>query len=327
MRRWTRVCRCDSGTTTVPPSADNGITPVTCNATAGYVAAPTSGALPGRCAGSARASAGTMMTATTTWLIDRTTFVAVLASLTIGREKEAMRPIMVSVTKDSRGVIFHSDRGCQYTSTQYRRLADHHGVRLSVGRRGQCWDNAVAESFFATINTELLDRRPRPTPGRRPQGDLQLDRGLVQHPPPTLHTGLPQPRNLRGQHQPDRPTPSSLTPHRPCPSDRGNPSRRYARRSAPRRAAPTRHERRSIHRYRLCRLMFPKPGLYHGNSTHLSAHRGGAGRHRRPNRHQLATELIEERCGEVGRQPGPKWSDDAVVEKRNGASHARHPGP
>jgi hypothetical protein len=57
----------------------------------------------------------------------------------------------------------HSDRGCQYTSAQYRRLADHHGVRLSVGRRGQCWDNAVAESFFATIKAELLDRRPWPT--------------------------------------------------------------------------------------------------------------------------------------------------------------------
>jgi len=60
-------------------------------------------------------------------------------------------------------VIFHSDRGCQYTSTQYARLATDVGVRLSVGRRGQCWDNAVAESFFATIKTELLDRKPWPT--------------------------------------------------------------------------------------------------------------------------------------------------------------------
>jgi transposase InsO family protein len=45
----------------------------------------------------------------------------------------------------------------------HRRLADQHGVRLSVGRRGQCWDNAVAESFSSTIKTELLDRRPWPT--------------------------------------------------------------------------------------------------------------------------------------------------------------------
>jgi transposase InsO family protein len=61
------------------------------------------------------------------------------------------------------GVIFHSDRGCQYTSSQYARLATDHGVRLSVGRKGQCWDNAVAESFFATIKTELLDRQSWPT--------------------------------------------------------------------------------------------------------------------------------------------------------------------
>ena len=60
-------------------------------------------------------------------------------------------------------VIFHSDRGCQYTSGQYARLADQHGVRLSVGCKGQCWDNAVAESFFATIKAELLDCRAWPT--------------------------------------------------------------------------------------------------------------------------------------------------------------------
>jgi transposase InsO family protein len=39
-------------------------------------------------------------------------------------------------------------------------------VQLSVGRRGQCWDNAVAESFFATIKTELLDRQAWPTQAR-----------------------------------------------------------------------------------------------------------------------------------------------------------------
>jgi len=54
-------------------------------------------------------------------------------------------------------VIFHSDRGCQYTSQQFAALAKEFGVRLSVGRTGQCWDNALAESFFATIKRELLD--------------------------------------------------------------------------------------------------------------------------------------------------------------------------
>jgi transposase InsO family protein len=61
------------------------------------------------------------------------------------------------------GLIFHSDRGCQYTSAQHARLAATHGIRLSVGQRGQCWDNAVAESFFATIKTELLHRQAWPT--------------------------------------------------------------------------------------------------------------------------------------------------------------------
>jgi transposase InsO family protein len=61
------------------------------------------------------------------------------------------------------GVVFHSDRGCQYTSAQYANLARDSGVQLSVGRKGQCWDNAVAESFFATVKTELIHRRTWPT--------------------------------------------------------------------------------------------------------------------------------------------------------------------
>jgi transposase InsO family protein len=65
--------------------------------------------------------------------------------------------------RPERGLIFHSDRGCQYTSADYGKLARHHGVVLSVGRKGECWDNAVAESFFATIKRELIDARAWPT--------------------------------------------------------------------------------------------------------------------------------------------------------------------
>jgi putative transposase len=61
------------------------------------------------------------------------------------------------------GVIFHSDRGCQYTSRDFADLARANGVVLSVGRKGECWDNAVAESFFATIKRELIDTRTWPT--------------------------------------------------------------------------------------------------------------------------------------------------------------------
>lgn len=61
------------------------------------------------------------------------------------------------------GVIFHSDRGCQYASKDYATLARANGVVLSVSRKGECWDNAVAESFFATIKRELVSDRAWPT--------------------------------------------------------------------------------------------------------------------------------------------------------------------
>jgi transposase InsO family protein len=64
-----------------------------------------------------------------------------------------------------------------YTSTQYGRLADQLSVRLSVGRRGQYWDNAVAESFFATFKTELLYRRSWPTRVRAHQAIFEWIEG------------------------------------------------------------------------------------------------------------------------------------------------------
>jgi putative transposase len=65
--------------------------------------------------------------------------------------------------RPAEGVIFHSDRGCQYTSKDYAALARVNGVILSVSRKGECWDNAVAESFFATIKRELINDRAWPT--------------------------------------------------------------------------------------------------------------------------------------------------------------------
>jgi transposase InsO family protein len=64
------------------------------------------------------------------------------------------------------GVIFHSDRGSQYTSAEFRALCDAHGVRQSMGKTGVCWDNALAESFFATYKLELIELRAWPTRAR-----------------------------------------------------------------------------------------------------------------------------------------------------------------
>jgi len=61
------------------------------------------------------------------------------------------------------GVIFHSDKGCQSTSGEYALLAGDLEVTLSTGRTGQCWDNALAESFFASLKGECLDHLPWPT--------------------------------------------------------------------------------------------------------------------------------------------------------------------
>jgi len=61
------------------------------------------------------------------------------------------------------GVIFHSDRGCQYTSASFAGLADDCQVVLSLGRTGQCWDNALAESFFASLKGELTGTRAWPS--------------------------------------------------------------------------------------------------------------------------------------------------------------------
>jgi transposase InsO family protein len=51
--------------------------------------------------------------------------------------------------------VFHSDRGVQYTSGQFRAALAEHRIRPSVGRVGSCYDNAVAEAFFATLKTEI----------------------------------------------------------------------------------------------------------------------------------------------------------------------------
>lgn len=54
------------------------------------------------------------------------------------------------------GVIVHSDRGSQYCSDAYQALIKQYQLKCSMSRRGNCWDNAVAESFFHTLKTELI---------------------------------------------------------------------------------------------------------------------------------------------------------------------------
>jgi len=58
------------------------------------------------------------------------------------------------------GLLHHSDRGSQYTSGAYRDALQAEGIVCSMSKKGDCWDNAVVESFFATLKKELIHRRP-----------------------------------------------------------------------------------------------------------------------------------------------------------------------
>lgn len=58
--------------------------------------------------------------------------------------------------KPKAGLIFHSDRGSQYASFEFQNLLQKHGVISSMSRKANCYDNAVSESFFKTLKTELL---------------------------------------------------------------------------------------------------------------------------------------------------------------------------
>jgi len=57
------------------------------------------------------------------------------------------------------GLMHHSDRGSQYAGDELGKIIEDKGIILSMSRRGNCWDNAVAESFFATIKKELIHRQ------------------------------------------------------------------------------------------------------------------------------------------------------------------------
>jgi putative transposase len=57
-----------------------------------------------------------------------------------------------------KGLIHHSDRGSQYASTEYRQALASRGIQCSMSRKGNCWDNAVVESFFGTLKSELVYR-------------------------------------------------------------------------------------------------------------------------------------------------------------------------
>ncbi len=61
--------------------------------------------------------------------------------------------------KPAKGLLHHSDRGVQYAAHDYQRVLNDHGITCSMSRKGNCWDNAVVESFFRTLKVERVYHR------------------------------------------------------------------------------------------------------------------------------------------------------------------------
>ncbi len=136
------------------------------------------------------------------------------------------------------GLIHHSDQGCNTCRWPSARPPATPASPVSMGSKGDCYDNAVAESFFATLKKELVHRRSWPTRRELHVRGLRVHRGLLQPPPPALDARLssrpPSFENrtliattvlaspLRGSHPPVRKTSRSRPKAQPCPAKRGN---------------------------------------------------------------------------------------------------------
>ena len=84
--------------------------------------------------------------------------------------------------------IFHSDRGVQYTSSEFHRVLRPLGIRSSVGRTGVCWDNALAESVNASVKNELVHRTVFPTREQARRAIVKYIEGFCNQ--RRLHSGL-----------------------------------------------------------------------------------------------------------------------------------------
>ena len=106
------------------------------------------------------------------------------------------------------GVIHHSDQGSQYTSIAFGRRCREAGVRPSMGSVGDCYDNALCESFFATLECELLDRHRFPTQAEARMAVFEFIEGWYN--PRRRHSsiGYLSPINYERKHLPPaRPNP------------------------------------------------------------------------------------------------------------------------
>ena len=85
---------------------------------------------------------------------------------------------MTNKQEDLKAVWTYSDRGVQYTSGQFKKMADRYGFIQSMSRRGDCWDNGCAETFFKTLRAELIRGRIYRSKGGSQGRDIRIRGGL-----------------------------------------------------------------------------------------------------------------------------------------------------
>ena len=89
-------------------------------------------------------------------------YLAVVMDLTTDLISKALMKAY-NLRQPARGLVFHSDRGSQYTSKQFGRLLSSYGIRASMGDVGACWDNAVVERFFGSLKHDWIFKVNQPT--------------------------------------------------------------------------------------------------------------------------------------------------------------------
>jgi transposase InsO family protein len=116
-------------------------------------------------------------------------------SLVLGALQSAVR-----LRRPSKGLIFHSDQGVQYTSARFKQMLRVLGMRQSMSRRGNCWDNAPTESFFATLKKEIFHGQLYRTCAEL---SASIARYIKRYNNVRLHTtlGLRSPRDYELQHR------------------------------------------------------------------------------------------------------------------------------
>ncbi len=134
---------------------------------------------------------------------------------------------MAVTTRQAKGVIHHSDQGSQYTSIEFGNRCKQMGVRPSMGSVGDAYDNAMAESFFATLECELIDRRVWETQTEARLAVFAWIEGWYN--PRRLHSalGYMSPTNFERKHNAQK-SPPSEQPLQPASPQDGLPTACFA---------------------------------------------------------------------------------------------------